>query len=68
MTKETRIKYQYTSTLPQRMCMGSPSVIISNDNSNIIDFLNILCYNSSIKDENGKTVSTITNISYEIIE
>lgn len=58
----TRIKWSYVSTLPEG------GVRISHDDSTMEELLDSLCANSNIKDENGKVVSLITEIYYEVIK
>lgn len=70
MNLHTRIKYSYTSILPPETAFmyGSNTLRISHDDSTVGALLENLCNNSNIKDENGKIISNISEISYEVIE
>ena len=68
MNEQTRIKYSYVSILPEEMSPYSSAVRISHKDSTVKELLDQLCVNSQIKDENGKSVSSIFDINYEVIE
>jgi len=63
---DSPIRYSYVSHLPADQSWGSPSVKISQENGTFEELLESLKANSNIKDENGKVISFISEINYEI--
>lgn len=63
---QTPIRYSYVSHLPAEHSMGSPAVRISHEDGTVEQLLSVLKANSNIKDEDGKVISFISEIDYEI--